>query len=88
MKTTEEVIRVWTDQEFRSSMSATELAKFPEHPSGRVQIDQRILRLGSFPDGAEPVRAAPYSRATCSTYSVCVVCSTACSLYTKHPCCC
>lgn len=38
-----EIIRAWTDEEYRDSLSAEERAQVPEHPAGLLSIDDDVL---------------------------------------------
>lgn len=33
-----EIIRAWRDEEFRSSLSASEIAALPNHPGGTIEL--------------------------------------------------
>ncbi len=41
---TTEIVRAWTDEEFRALLTPEELAALPEHPAGSVdaELDQLI----------------------------------------------
>jgi mersacidin/lichenicidin family type 2 lantibiotic len=44
--TTEEVIRSWKDEDFRSSLSDAEQALLPENPAGLVELtDEELQQL-------------------------------------------
>ena len=38
-----DIIRAWKDEEFRSALSADELAALPENPAGAVELDDADL---------------------------------------------
>jgi mersacidin/lichenicidin family type 2 lantibiotic len=41
--TVEEIIRAWTDEEYRLSLSEEQLLLLPEHPAGLVELDDTLL---------------------------------------------
>lgn len=45
IESTETIIRAWTDPHFRASLSASEQASLPEHPSGAIQLADDELEL-------------------------------------------
>ena len=62
---TTEVVRAWTDQDFRDGLTADELAALPEHPAGSVDAELDQL-LGSFnPAGREQCPITSFSRNPC-----------------------
>jgi mersacidin/lichenicidin family type 2 lantibiotic len=36
--TSDQIIRAWKDESFRSSLSETELSALPEHPAGLIEL--------------------------------------------------
>jgi mersacidin/lichenicidin family type 2 lantibiotic len=42
--TVEEIIRAWTDEEYRQSLNEEQLALLPEHPAGLIELDDEDLR--------------------------------------------
>jgi mersacidin/lichenicidin family type 2 lantibiotic len=38
-----DVIRAWTDPEFRARLDPTDRARLPEHPAGLVELDDADL---------------------------------------------
>lgn len=38
-----EIIRAWRDEEFRSSLSASEISALPDHPSGTIELKAEDL---------------------------------------------
>jgi mersacidin/lichenicidin family type 2 lantibiotic len=51
--TVEEIIRAWTDEEYRLSLSEEQLAQLPEHPAGLVELNDVLLEAIA---GAGPCR--------------------------------
>ena len=42
-----DIVRAWKDAEYRQSLSAEELARLPEHPSGAIELaDEEVERVG------------------------------------------
>jgi mersacidin/lichenicidin family type 2 lantibiotic len=60
-----DVVRAWKDEEYRRSLSPSELAALPANPAGVVEIDDQDLRMAT--GGAE-------SGCTCT----CTCCSCCC----------
>lgn len=40
---TNDVIRAWTDRDFRNDLSKDDQASLPEHPTGIAQVDDEAL---------------------------------------------
>ncbi|HEY0606441.1 MAG TPA: mersacidin/lichenicidin family type 2 lantibiotic [Herpetosiphonaceae bacterium] len=38
-----EIIRAWKDEEFRSSLSAAQLAMLPAHPAGMIEVSDAVF---------------------------------------------
>ena len=38
-----DIVRAWRDEEFRSSLSASEIAALPNHPSGTIELKAEDL---------------------------------------------
>lgn len=60
-----EVVRAWTDEDFRGQLTSDELARMPDHPVGSVdaEVDQLI---GDFdPAGEVENSITTYSRRPC-----------------------
>jgi mersacidin/lichenicidin family type 2 lantibiotic len=38
-----DVIRAWTDDEYRQTLSAADLALLPENPAGAIELDEAVL---------------------------------------------
>ena len=59
---TAQIVRAWTDEEYRLSLSEEELRSVPTHPAG--QIDDELF---------EPMEAhlavSPYDTCTCTSHS-------------------
>ena len=36
--TSKNIVRAWKDPDYRSTLSASELASLPAHPSGRIEL--------------------------------------------------
>jgi mersacidin/lichenicidin family type 2 lantibiotic len=49
----DKIIRAWEDPEYRSSLSAGELAALPGHPAGAIELTEAELGqvLGGAPSG-------------------------------------
>jgi mersacidin/lichenicidin family type 2 lantibiotic len=61
-----DMIRMWRDPEYRSTLSAEELAQLPSHPAGLVELSDEELGRASGLD-AIPSTTAP--ECTMSTWS-------------------
>ncbi len=63
-----DIIRAWTDPEYRETLTAAERAQLPENPAGMVVLDDDALAAMSggrpFP-GPFPITTAP----TCTMYT-------------------
>lgn len=47
---TTEIVRAWTDEQFRGELTADEFAAVPDHPAGSVDAELEQL-LGAFDPG-------------------------------------
>jgi mersacidin/lichenicidin family type 2 lantibiotic len=43
--TKDQIIRAWKDEEFRLSLSETELGTLPEHPAGMIQVSEDEMQI-------------------------------------------
>jgi mersacidin/lichenicidin family type 2 lantibiotic len=48
-----DIIRAWKDADYRSSLSAAELAQLPQHPAGQIDLDD-IEELDAYEPGTRP----------------------------------
>lgn len=75
---TTEIIRAWSDLDYRSSLPAGALAALPPHPAG--SLDEELEAFLSF--GAQS--AATYTCTQTCTHT----CSCTATQYSPRPCCC
>jgi mersacidin/lichenicidin family type 2 lantibiotic len=72
-----DVIRAWTDEEYRLSLSAAELAVLPANPAGMIELSDADL------DAAVGACCTPYCNGTsgCSQYRCYTCAAYPCSQY-------
>ena len=63
--TVDRIIRAWEDQEFRSRLSAEELAVLPDNPAGAIELTD--AELGGVVGGAQSGSSVGCNTKTCVT---------------------
>jgi mersacidin/lichenicidin family type 2 lantibiotic len=60
-----ELVRSWTDEEFRSRLTPDELALLPDHPAGSIEAELDQLTSTSDPADLEECPITTFSRNPC-----------------------
>ncbi len=59
-----DVIRAWTDAEYRATLSAEELLRLPAHPAGLIELsDEQLAQASGLAGGAQTTAM------TCTEYT-------------------
>lgn len=58
-----DIVRAWTDREYRAGLTRDQMARVPDHPAGVVELDDADLTSVS---GGAPCRLTTYGTYTSS----------------------